>query len=90
MESTLAFACPHCHEEYRDDLEVLGLDEPHEIRCSACAKTFTAVIVECASCAADNVFVAREGSPSLEATTCSTCGKALGALDGQEADEFDG
>lgn len=82
-QEVLSFQCPHCSHRSEDSLEVLDAMERHEMHCEACRGSYWIVIVECNSCAHEQVLISTSRPAELVPADqmCAACGQRLAEPD---------
>ncbi len=87
MEDSLIITCPSCKIPGRDEWDVFGENEIHEITCQFCKKKFFVFVFECEKCAADNVMTSLS-EQAFSVRVCHECGHR-GESGGGDDETFD-
>lgn len=73
MEDGLIITCPVCKVPTRDEWDVFGENEVHEMTCQFCKARFFLYVFECEKCAADNVITSLSDQ-AFSSRVCGECG----------------
>jgi hypothetical protein len=83
------FKCPHCNGSHDDPFELFGPWQIESMTCEGCKCGFSFAIVECESCANEQILTWRikPDAAAFDDVTCDGCGARLRVSDDQSQTE---